>query len=738
MKYFFSILSMLLCLSLEAQNSLKIDSLQRLIDQYLKADTHKVFLINNLADSYLNFDPAKSELLATQARKMAQTIGYKMGEGWSWNYQGSSYLIRANYDSALLCYRQALILFEEYSKLPEPIAKIRYNIGLVHFYQGNTAQALDFLIDAMNLYHSSKLIEEEANVINAIASVYASQGQYRKALNNYLKVLKIGEVLNSDYLFNNVFHNLASVYYDLYVSLEDPHPSWLDSSLYYNRKSISIRSKVGNRNGLAASQISLGNIYLAKQMYGLALEAFGSALKLKTELGDKRGQAICYENLAEVNFKLKHYALAVSMVQSAIKLYQEIESAQDLLSSYRLAANIYQTIGRYKDGFGILESYIKLSDSIFTKEKAAELAEMETRYELSRQSAESRLKDVELEKDRFWLGVYFYGIAFAVVILVVMAGLFIQAIKNRKKAMLANAELYARNLELAKREEQVRAQSEILIQANEEISSTNEALMFSQNLIAEINRDFTSSLNYAKTIQAALLPTVEQLHQIFPQSFVFLRPKEQVSGDLFWVFQGQDTKLIAAIDCTGHGVPGGFMSIAAVFLLNQICRTQPILSPDLILKHLHADLRAVLRQENATIRDGMEIGLCAWDEASQTLSFAGAGSNMIYMIENQIFEFKGERFAIGDEHSDGRTFCLHKIELKQPFVGYLFTDGYRDQFGGEKGRKFMARRFKELLYDIHRLDCYDQSQVLERNFLEWTKGQYTQIDDVLVLGFKLN
>ncbi len=738
MRYAVFILALLLSsISCFAQFPAKIDSLQKRLDEYLKADTHKVSLINQLAHSYLRVDPSKSELLSRQSINMAQTISYPMGEAWAWNYQGSAYLAMSNYDSALFCYQKALDIFNEHARHPEPLAKSQYNIGLVYFYQGNTIRALDYLLDAMNLYQKLNLKEDEANAVNAIASVYASQAQYEKALQSYLRVLKIADALNSDYLYNNVYHNLAAVYFDLYESEKQKKPTRLDSALYFNRKSLAVRSKLGNRNGIAASQISLGNIYFSQGKYGLALEAFGAALKIKIELGDKRGQAICYENMAEVNSKLKQYGLAMTMIQNAIKIYTEIESPQDMLSSYRASAGIYQLLGRYKEGFEALERYISLSDSIFTKEKATELAEMEARYELARQMADNRLKDVELQKEKFWQQVYLYGIGVAVLMVLVMIGLLTNAVKNRREALKFNKELQQINLELASREEQVKMQSEILVQANEEISSTNEALMYSQNLLSEINKDFTSSLTYAKTIQAALLPNSEQLAKIFPDSFVFIRPKEQVSGDLFWVFESQDSRLIAAIDCTGHGVPGGFMSIAAVFLLNQICRNLTDLSPHVIIKELHANLRNVLRQDHAIIRDGMEIGLCVWKKQARKLYYAGARSNMIYMTGKQIFEFKGDRFAVGDEQSDGQEFTLHVHEVQSPTMCYLFSDGYRDQFGGDKGRKFMARRFKELLYDIHLLDMHDQQQILERTFLNWVAGKHQQIDDVLVLGFKV-
>ncbi len=692
-----------------------------------------------LATVYMHVDVETMDSLCRQALELSQKLNFKTGEAVSLLSLGNAFLMISNYDSALSMYQRALSIFQQIPNNSEHTAKTLYNIGLAYFYQGNTAKAMSYLVEAVSLYDKLNDKEEQANVMNAIASVYATQGEFGKALRQYQSILEIAESLGYDRLLDNIYHNISSAYFDWYESQPNTRREvWLDSALYYNRKALAIRKKQGNKSGIAACLISLGNIYNAQKKYGLALEAYGSALKSKIELNDRRGQAICYENMAEVNLKLKHLGLAIQSIENAIAIYREIESPQDMLTALQMASEIYSTIGNYKSAFEALKQYIVLSDSIFTKEKASELAEMEAKYELIKKTAENHRQDAQLQKERFRNQFFVYSIAVAIVLIAVMVVLFVQANRNRLQAIRINAELRSINQELARREEEVRNQSEILIQANEEISSTNEALTRSQNRLAEINQDLTSSITYAKTIQNALLPTLAHLREVLPVSFAFLRPKDMVSGDLFWVHHFGSLKLVAAIDCTGHGVPGGFMSITAVFLLNQICRTEGITRPDLILKRLDEALRKVLRQDAATIKDGMELSICLWDEQAHKLLFAGARCGLVYIADGKLTEIKGDRLSIGGEYREKSDFTLHQIDIQTKTICYLYTDGFQDQFGGPKGKKFMGYRFKELLLSIHSLPMNDQMAILESTFLDWIGSQNNQIDDVLVLGFEVS
>jgi serine phosphatase RsbU (regulator of sigma subunit) len=268
------------------------------------------------------------------------------------------------------------------------------------------------------------------------------------------------------------------------------------------------------------------------------------------------------------------------------------------------------------------------------------------------------------------------------------------------------------------------------------------------------NRDLMGSLNYASRIQGATLPRLSVIRQHLPESFVFYRPKEVVSGDFFWFAQvptGPQTELLVVIaaDCTGHGVPGAFMSLIGTKLLNQIVLLRGITSPGQILAELHRDIRATLRQRETANRDGMDAAVCVlhreWKgELGQApgpqvakLEFAGARNPLTLVRGGTLHEHKGSRFSLGgDQELDQQAFVNHEIGVQPGDMCYLYSDGYQDQFGGDQNRKFMPYRLKALMV-AHAAKPVDQQQAaFAQNFAAW-KGQGPQIDDVLLMGFRV-
>jgi serine phosphatase RsbU (regulator of sigma subunit) len=247
------------------------------------------------------------------------------------------------------------------------------------------------------------------------------------------------------------------------------------------------------------------------------------------------------------------------------------------------------------------------------------------------------------------------------------------------------------------------------------------------------------SIHYAERIQHAILPVASEIHNSFPDSFVFFRPRDIVSGDFYWFVKREKQTWIACVDCTGHGVPGAFMSMIGNTLLNEIVLEKNIESPDKILNLLHVRIRQALRQDvGGETRDGMDISLCLIDEQKKKLFYAGANRAMWLMRKNELHLFDPDKFSIGgDQGSVEREFTLHQTDMVPGDCVYLSSDGYADQFGGEKGKKFMVKRFQDLVKQIHTLPMNEQHDFIEKAFLDW-KGKLEQVDDVLVIGFRYN
>ncbi len=292
-----------------------------------------------------------------------------------------------------------------------------------------------------------------------------------------------------------------------------------------------------------------------------------------------------------------------------------------------------------------------------------------------------------------------------------------------------------------------------------------------KNQIQETNKKITHSINYASRIQNAILPSIEKIQKELPKSFIFFRPRDIVSGDFYWFAKKNDKIVIAAIDCTGHGVPGAFMSVIGNDLLQQIVVQKELTDPGEILTEMHINLAKLLEQGGQQVRDGMDISLCVINKKKKAIEFAGANNPMLFIQSdiygtNQLYRIKGEKFSVGGMHKESkgqRKFKTHTIKTSEPLeiwanagekeafedtpkivksdtTVYLFSDGFQDQFGGKDGRKFMAKRFRALLYDIHQKPMSQQKKLLENKLDEWLEGDgknYRQLDDILVIGFKI-
>ncbi len=258
--------------------------------------------------------------------------------------------------------------------------------------------------------------------------------------------------------------------------------------------------------------------------------------------------------------------------------------------------------------------------------------------------------------------------------------------------------------------------------------------------LAEKNRDITSSIEYAKRIQEAILPSQDLIFSKLKNAFILYKPKDIVSGDFYWFGEKDKFKIIATVDCTGHGVPGAFMSMIGHNLLNQIIAESDTFDPGLILQELHKGIQSALKQGQNQINtnDGMDVSMIAINTESGDCFWSGAYRSLVIInINNELEKIEGNKYPVGGAQLDSeRIFTTHVRTLKENDTVYMFTDGYADQFGGEKGKKFMVKRFHDVLLSINKLNISDQRNELEFQFNNW-KGNYEQVDDVLVIGLKI-
>ena len=266
--------------------------------------------------------------------------------------------------------------------------------------------------------------------------------------------------------------------------------------------------------------------------------------------------------------------------------------------------------------------------------------------------------------------------------------------------------------------------------------------------IEEKNKDITDSINYAQKIQEAILPSDNEIQRHLPESFVLFKPKDIVSGDFYWFTERDGKALIIAADCTGHGVPGAFMSMIGNSLLNEIVNEQGITEPAKVLQQLKLAVIKSLKQtgEAGTQKDGMDIALCAFEIDNMKVEFSGAYNPLFLIRDNELQETRSDRMPIGVYSDDGgKVFTNHSLEMMKGDVYYIFTDGFVDQFGGPKGKKYMGKKFKQLMLDIHKKPMAEQKTILDETIEDWKAyvpldglgSSYEQMDDILVIGIRV-
>jgi serine phosphatase RsbU (regulator of sigma subunit) len=379
-----------------------------------------------------------------------------------------------------------------------------------------------------------------------------------------------------------------------------------------------------------------------------------------------------------------------------LQLANEIGAKGETLDCYVLLAKIYKSESNYKKALEYSELLFSLNDSIYNAEKAKQIQELETQYETKKKEQqiinlenEKEIRELKIKKQRH----------FTIFLLSGFISIFIFLL--------------------------------VLFRQNKRIRKANKLLAYQK-------RQITDSIEYASRIQTAILPPGDYISRVIPDHFILYKPRDIVSGDFYWITHKDGKIVVAVVDCTGHGVPGAFMSMLGFAFLNEIVNKEPDLKASNILNELRDYVKESLHQtgkENEA-KDGMDIALCVIDPEHNKLQYAGA-YNPLYLIRNEEFiSLKADRMPIGIHIVEKESFTNHEMDIQKGDIIYIFTDGYIDQFGGPNAGKFKAGPFKDKLVSIKDKSMKEQKEILENEFYNW-KGERDQIDDVLVMGIKI-
>lgn len=615
-------------------------------------------------------------------------------------------------------------------------------------------KSIEYFNKAYEHFHKKRELKVEAEILTNIATIYNKIGVFEKSIENYQKALKIDEEIGDSAGMAYNYNNLGILHRKLGRN---------DRALEYNEKSLEIKLKLGDKNGAATSYNNIGTIlcsngdyeegliylekslkikeelndiygvanaygnigriYTKQEKYEMAHEYYQKTLELKTQIKDNYGIAISYAVMADNQYMAGNYSKAVDYCKECIKIVNDLGLIEVRIEAYNIMSASYEKLGNINDAYKFYKLLIVDKDSLFNKEKAKQIEELESIYQNEKKQLEiDNLEKQELlnkqiiitqkeenKKQEIIIIAVVLGLLFLIFILIITIRMF----RQKKKA------------------------NELLEQKNNEIEAQRDLAAQQRDLIAEQKKDITDSIEYAFMIQSAIFPDPEDIQLVLKDYFILYKPRDIVSGDFYWINKQQDKIIIIAADCTGHGVPGAFMSMLGIAFLNEIVNKENITNPARILDRLRENIILALKQKGGreTPSDGMDVAAITIGLKQRKLEFAGA-NNPLYMIKNnEIIETKGDKMPVSI-YSKMHAFTCHNFDLEEGDNIYIFSDGYADQFGGPGGKKFKYKNFKDVLLSIKDLPMTEQREILDKKFENW-RGDIDQIDDVLVMGVRI-
>ncbi len=716
----------------------EIDSLIQVTEK-MPDDSVKMANLYRIALKLRRISPDSSNDFAFQSLRVAQDISQPI------------YIAKANLQIAVNeknmghlstaepYYKEALRLHEEINDTMG-VGLCLNGLGILYKKRGDFSKSMDYYVKASELYEQMPLERAARNlavVYNNLGNLVKNHEDYRLSLIYHRKSLDIrlkmgvsGEAMHS-------YQNMANTFTLM---------GQLDSALMYYNKSLKLHRDSEDKIALANLLISIGDFYVKLEQLDQAKAHILEAVDIFKAIQDQSGVASAYSSLANYynvagkpDLGSNYGVMAMKLARKTSDLLIQREISKTLMASYEL-------IGDYENAFKYQKQLMIVEDSIFNKEKMNAIMEAESKFEVAvhkenleletkareeerlRAEAELKAKDEhakaqeekakaqeEREKANKWI----------------LAALLIGLIASA----IALFFFFRSNLQKKRANQQLERQQQEILNKNSSLEKANSQIQRISDEISEKNKDITDSINYAKKIQRNALPDPQNLQTIFKESFVIYKPKDIIGGDFYWYHQVGDYAIIAVADCTGHGVPGALMSMVGLNHLHQIVTDKNISSPSEALALLDKGIyQALSVTEFSETKDGMDIALCAINKKTRELEFSGAARPLVMIHNDEIVSFRGNRHSIGGHLIHDKAFTHETFQLNDGDQIYLFSDGYADQFGGEKGKKFKNKALRKLLFENRHLPMQEQSDILYKAFQSW-KGDLEQVDDICLLGF---
>ncbi|MBI5538900.1 MAG: tetratricopeptide repeat protein [Bacteroidia bacterium] len=745
-----------------AQENKVIDSLKTLIKTD-KADTNLLNHLNDLAleYSFANTDSAinisnKAIKQASKILKETQDIKIRLSAqmilGKSCYQIASFYDDNGNYELSIFFNKKALLIYDilintsdQKKVIQARKSKTLSNIGNIYNKQGDYPNAIDYYLNSLKIAEEIENKRLISTNLGNIGIIYKYQGNYEKALEYYFKALKIAEEINNKIKISSILGNIGIIY-DIKQENE--------KALEYYIKALKIAEEIGDKSCIETNYINIGELYKEQKDFPKALKYYLNALKIAEEINDRSNLSVLQGNIGTLYTLTKKYADAEVYLNKALIGADSINYLLAIKEFNIELSNLYEAWGKTDNALKYYKKAMVAKDSLFNADKNQEITRKEMNFDFDKKQAaikaEQDKKDAVANayKNRQQLILI---LVCCVLLLVILFAFYIfrsLRITKKQKAIIEQQKFIVdeKNCELNSQNEEISAQ-------RDEIEAQRDVLSEQNNLLYEQKQEITDSITYAKRIQNALLPTGKFANELLGEHFILFKPKDIVSGDFYWATRIDKWLIVTVADCTGHGVPGAFMSMLGISFLNEIVRKKEITQASQVLDQLRGSIIDALKQKGVSgeQKDGMDMCLCVINTETYEMQYAGA-NNPLYIVKSQkskgerlesdfqlsdfeLYELKGDRMPVSI-YIKMAPFKNNIVQLNKGDCLYLSSDGFKDQFGGIDYKKYKSNQFKDLLLKIHQKPMSEQSEILHQTFINW-KGNHKQIDDVTVLGIRI-
>ncbi len=626
--------------------------------------------------------------------KEAIKLNFLKGQGKANNLIGVAFYYYGEADSALKYYKNALVINTK-ANYRKGIGAAHDNIAMILSSKGNYVEALDHQFIALAIQEEIDEKEGIALSYNGIAQSYSNLRNFKEAINYFEKTLKIANTYKTNTNISNLYSHMGICY----SQMKD-----LKNAVYCYRIAMREALIMKNNDGLIYIYNNIGGVYIEHNYPDSAVKYFGLAKDLINFTNNREAIATTCVNYGSLLISQNKLNEAEPYFIKALGILKELGIKKGFAEAYGSLGEIAYAKKEYKKAFDYLKLCMQCKDSMLNENIQKKIGDVQMLYEREKKNKEIVLlqKDKEMQTS---LGAAEKKkkniILMSGILIVVLLGIFIGFIVNR--------------FNLTKKQKNIIEEQ--------------------KHLVEEKQKEIIDSIAYAKRLQDAIIPSVALIQQHLPDSFVLYKPKDIVAGDFYWMEIVKDEILIAAADCTGHGVPGAMVSVVCSNALNRAVKEFGLTDPGKILDKVRELVLETFEKSVSEVKDGMDISFCSINIKTKKIKWAGAYNPLWYIENNELKEVVANKQPIG-KNDNPAPFTTHNLEFKDGAILFLFTDGYPDQFGGPKGKKYKYKQLEDLLVTIAAKPLTEQASILDEKFESW-RGELEQVDDVTIIGIRL-